>query len=65
MKKKEYDENIIEELKKLPIPLRTLDNHEVYFYQDKRYGTIYEHIANKKHHLHIKDILQVPTILKN
>lgn len=65
MKEDKYDKHIIEELKKLPVPLKTFDGHDVYFDQDKRYETIYEHIANKKHHLHIKDIFQVPKILLN
>ncbi len=65
MKEDKYDKHIIEELKKLPVPLKTFDGHDVYFDQDKRRETIYEHIANKKHHLHVKDIYQIPIILKN
>ena len=65
MKQKEYDNHIIEELKKLPIPLKTFDGHDVLFDEDKRNETILEHISNKKHHLHIKDIKVVPEILKN
>ena len=65
MKQKEYDKHIIEELKKLPLPLKTFDGHDVLFDKDKRNETIYEHIANKKHHLHVKDIKQIPKILKN
>ena len=60
-----YDEHIIEELKKLPKPLKTFDNHDVFFDKDKRKETIYEHIANKKHHLHLKDIQQIQSILLN
>ncbi len=60
-----YDINIVEALKKLPIPLITFDGHEVYFDQDKRNETIYEHIANKYHHLHVVDINEIPKILKN
>ncbi len=65
MKEDKYDKHIIEELKKLPVPLKTFDGHDVYFDQDKRYETIYEHISNKKHHLHIKDIKVIPMIIKN
>ena len=64
MKQREYDKHIIEELEKLPIPLKTFDNHNVLFDQNKRHETIYEHIANKKHHLHTKDIQQIPKILE-
>ena len=64
-KNKEYDQHIITVLKKLPVPLTTFDGHKVYFDIDKRSETIYEHIANKKHHLHSVDIMQIPEILKN
>ena len=60
-----YDEHIIEALKKLPKPLKTFDDHNVYFNVDKRKETIFEHIANKKHHLHETDISQIPIILKD
>ena len=64
-KTKEFDQNIIAALKKLPVPLKTAKGNDVYFDVDKRYETIYEHIANKNHHLTIKDIEVVPSILKN
>ena len=63
IKNKEYDQHIIAALKMLPIPLKTFDGHDVFFDKDKRGETIYEHIANKKHHLHVKDINVIPTIL--
>ena len=56
MKQKEYDKHIIEELEKLPIPLKSFDGHDVLFDENKRDETIFEHISNQKHHLHIKDI---------
>ena len=64
-KNNEYDQNIINALKSLPSPLRTFDGHIVKFDLDKRYETIYEHIANKKHRLHISDIKLIPVILKD
>ena len=64
-KNKEYDQHIITALKKLPDPLTTFDGRKVFFDVDKRNETIYEHIANKKHHLHCADIIQIPEILKN
>ena len=60
-----YDEHIIKELKKLHAPLKTFDNHNVNFDTDKRKETIYQHIANKKHRLHIVDIQQIQSILLN
>ena len=58
-----YDVHIVDALKALPVPLITFDGHEVYFDEDKRNETIYEHIANKKHHLHVIDIKRIPVIL--
>ena len=58
-----YDVHIVDALKALPVPLITFDGHEVYFDEDKRNETIYEHIANKKHHLHVVDIRNIKTIL--
>ena len=60
-----YDQNIIDALKKLPVPLLTFDNHKVYFDIDKRKETIYEHVANKKHRFHVVDISQIQIILKD
>ena len=60
---KTYDENIIVALKRLPIPLKTAKGNNVYFIENKRDETIYEHIANKKHHFHLSDIDLIPLIL--
>lgn len=60
-----YDIHIIEALKELPVPLTTFDVHKVLFDEDKRNETIFEHIANKSHHLHVVDIEKIPIILKN
>jgi hypothetical protein len=60
-----YDIHIVEALQSLPVPLVTFDGHEVYFDEDKRNETIFEHIANKSHHLHVVDILKIPEILKD
>ena len=60
-----YDIHIVEALKNLPVPLLTFDGHKVYFDKDKRNEVIYEHIAKKTHHLHLKDIEQIQKILKN
>ena len=58
-----YDQNIISALKALPNPLKTFDGHCVLFDVNKRNETIFEHIANKKHHLFLKDIEIIPKIL--
>ena len=58
-----YDVHIINALKALPVPLLTFDKHEVYFDEDKRNETIYQHIANKGHHLHVVDIKKITKIL--
>ena len=62
-KNREYDQNIIEALKDLPVPLKTFDRHDVYFDVNKRDESIFEHIANKKHRLHVVDIKIIPRIL--
>lgn len=64
-KNREYDQNIINALKALPTPLKTFDGHNVLFDIDKRDETIFEHISNKKHHLHVVDIKAIPVILQN
>ena len=63
MKKLDYDQHIIDSLKQLPVPLKTFDGHDVLFDEDKRKETIFEHIANKAHHLHLKDIEDIKRIL--
>ena len=62
-KNKEYDQNVIAALKALPVPLITYNGSEVRFDVDKREETIFEHIANKDHHIHVKDIAVIPSIL--
>ena len=64
-KNKEYDQNVIAALKALPIPLKTSNGHEVRFDVDKRNETIFEHIANKEHHIHVKDVAVIPQILQD
>ena len=64
-KNREYDQNIISALKSLPTPLKTFDRHDVLFDIDKREETIYEHISNKIHHLHVADVNVIPIILAN
>ena len=61
----EYDLNVLKALKQLQVPLVTWSGTLVYFDKDKRYESIYEHIANKKHHLTVKDINEIPVILRN
>ena len=63
--KKNYDENIISALKVLPVPMKTFDNHEVYFEENKRNESIFEHIGKQKHRLKISDIKAISTILKD
>lgn len=60
---REFDQNIVDALKKLPVPLKSARGSEIYFDNDKRYESIFEHIANKSHHLTIKDIKTIPVIL--
>ncbi len=59
------DENIVSALKNLPIPLLAFDGKLIYFEENKRKESIFEHIANKKHRLRISDINEIPKILKD
>lgn len=60
---REFDQSIVDALKKLPVPLKSARGSEIYFDNDKRYESIFKHIANKNHHLTIKDIKAIPAIL--
>ena len=62
---KKYDENIISALQSLSIPLMSFDGHKVYFENNKRNETIFEHIANKRHRFSVSDIKAIPSILKD
>ena len=65
VKSKYYDENILAALKSLPVPLKTFDNHEIYFEENKRNESIFEHIARQKHKLKTEDIKAIPKIVSN
>lgn len=62
-RKKEYDYHIINALKLLPVPLKNFKGNDILFDLNKRDETIFEHIANKDHHLFVKDISEIPKIL--
>lgn len=64
-KSKISDENIVSALKALSVPLKTFDNHEVYFEENKRNESIFNHIGKQKHRLKISDIKAIPSILKD
>lgn len=64
-RQKEFDQNIVNALKKLEIPLTNSNGKEIIFDKRKRNETIYEHIANKEHQLKIRDIEKIPAILKD
>lgn len=64
-KYKEYDHNVISTLKALSVPLKSFNGVEVRFDIDKRDETILEHIANKEHHIHVKDLAVIPIILRD
>ena len=64
-KNKYYDENILNALKVLPVPLKTFDNHDVTFEENKRNETIFEHIGKQKHRFKLSDIKVIPQILRD
>ena len=61
----EYDENIISALHKIKFPLITKNGIKVILDIRSRNETIYEHIANKKNHLTIRDIELIKEIIVN
>ena len=67
MKKKptEYDLNIIAALSKIQTPILGVDGRKFYFREMIRKETGFEHIANKKHRLKIRDVESIPEILKH
>ncbi len=62
---KNVDSNIVKKLNQLIIPFKTNNGEKVVFADKGRYGTRFEHIADKKHHLTIRDIDLIPYILLN
>ena len=38
---REFDQNIVDALKKLPVPLKSARGSEIYFDNDKRYESIF------------------------
>jgi len=62
---KKYDENIISSLKALPVPLKSFDNHSIYFEENKRNESIFQHIAKQKHKLKTTDIKSIPKIIND
>ncbi|MCQ2802725.1 MAG: hypothetical protein MJ225_03555 [Bacilli bacterium] len=65
MIEEEYDQNIVNELKKLPTVMHNSNGKPIIFDDRKRKETIFEHIANKKHHLYVRDIAIIPKILRD
>jgi hypothetical protein len=59
------DENIVKALKELPVPLKTFDDHEILFDENKRNESIFEHISKQKHKLKTSDIKQIPKIIND
>lgn len=59
------DENIVKALLKIKWPLKNFENTNVFVREKARNETGFEHIAAKKHLLKIRDIEQIPDILKH
>ena len=62
---REYDQNIVDALKKIKWPLFNNEGKKVTIRPFARNESGLEHIAGKNHYLKIRDILLVPKILKN
>ena len=59
-----YDEKIVEELKKIKAPIINKNGIPVIFRKERKTDGIFQHIALKRHHLKIRDIKEIPKILK-
>lgn len=60
-----YDQNIVKALKELKLPMLNFKNEPIYFQKRKRYEDTFEHIANKEHHLKLKDVKIIEKIIKD
>ena len=61
----EYDENIIAALSKIDVPIIGVNGIKFYFREKTRKESGFEHIANKKHRLKVRDIECIPEILRH
>ena len=64
-KKFEYDKHIVDALLKLKSPILGKDGKKFYIRESAKDESGLEHIANKQHRLKVKDIEDVPNILKH
>ena len=62
---REYDENIIAALQKIKTPIIGVGGRKFYFRPKARNETGFEHIANKKHRLKVRDINEIVNILRH
>ena len=60
-----YDENIVEALRKLKVPIMGIDGRVFTFRKKFRNETGLQHIAKKAHRLKVRDIESIPDILKH
>ncbi len=64
MKKQiEFDQNIVDALQKLKLPMKNFTGNDVVFGTRSRGESIFEHIANTSHQFKVRDIEQIPKIL--
>ena len=60
-----YDENIVEALLKLKVPIIGHGGINFYIRDEARYENGIQHIAKKSHRLRVRDIESIPEILKH
>ena len=60
----DFDQNIVDALLRLKSPIIGLNDVQFYIRDKARKESGLEHIANRKHHLKVRDIDDVPKILK-
>jgi len=63
-RKREYDPNIAKALQEIKWPILNHEGKEVYVRRCSRHENGFEHIAGKNHYLKVRDIKQIPEIIK-
>ena len=63
-RKRPFDKNLVDAMNKLNWPLINKDGNKVFLRSDARYESGAEHVAGKLHELKVRDIVIIPSILK-
>ena len=66
MKNENYNLDLIKELKKINTPIQNKNGKPIIFSEKQnKKEAIFKHIALKRHRLKVRDITEIPKIIKN